>query len=88
MSKYLVTMTDGGIGMSSSGHSFRNESSGTAKGHLDIITKFVDFEGDIPTESEIQKLIKYHQATTYAGHRFDAYAEYHILYMQRLKEDR
>ena len=87
MSKYLVTMTDGGIRMSSSGHSFRNDLSGTATGHLNIITKFVEFDGDVPTEREMRKLTKYHQISNYAGYRSEAYAEYHILYMQRLTED-
>lgn len=87
MSKYLVTMTDGKMGMSTTGHSFRNDSSGHAQGHLNVMTKFVEFEYDIPLESEIKKLIGYHPAKEYEGFHFDEYTDYDILFMQKLEED-
>ena len=81
MSKYLVTMTEGKIGMSFSGHSFRNDSNGSSNGRIVFTTKICEFKGEQPTESEIKKI---------AGYRKGMYEEYylnHIMFMQKLEEE-
>ena len=82
MSKYLVTMTEGKLHMSSRGYSFRNESSGSSNGHIEFTTKICEFKGEQPTEKEIKKVAGFTK-----GAFGEYYYKYHIMFMQKLEED-
>ena len=82
MSKYLVTMTEGKLHMSSKGYSFRGESSGNSDGRIKFITKICEFKGEQPTESEIKKVAGFQHSSM-----FGDYFSNHVIFMQKLEEE-
>ena len=87
MSKYLVTLTKGEFSSSSSGYTFRDDVKGNSSGRIKIETQICEFEHEYPTESEINRVTKYHpRKVSRLGTVFNAYYEYHILFMQKLED--